>query len=474
MKIAIWAIVTSLAFLFAAQNITADDSQSRACLECHDRDDAIKRFVDGSKVSTHIDSESFNRSVHASLSCTSCHRDFSGGSHPDRSFRSKLQYQIMVNRRCRECHPDNVIKSRSIHEILLGKENSGEAIVCSNCHNAHIMSRVGAGSVVRSESKYCMSCHQHEGNKNFINGESISVRVDPAHIANSPHKDIGCTDCHTSFSSAEHPNNRFGSVRQYRHSSVEMCRRCHYDKYTKVAESIHNAMLSVGRMDAPTCVDCHGTHCISSPGKSRLAVVKKCATCHHNVYSAYARSVHGGALSSENNRDVAICTDCHTSHSMQATSSNDFHDEIPDKCSNCHSNRLIMGKYGLSTDVVRTYLSDFHGMTLSLYRKETWRHYGPPPAMAVCTDCHGTHDIVRVSGSDIRQMKSKLMKRCASCHPGASENFPDAWLSHYRPSFAVAPMAFITEQFYRIMFPIIVVGILFLIFLDVWRYVKNR
>jgi hypothetical protein len=94
--------------------------------------------------------------------------------------------------------------------------------------------------------------------------------------------------------------------------------------------------------------------------------------------------------------------------------------------------------------------------------------------MAVCTDCHGTHDIARVSGSDMPAMKSKLLKRCGSCHPGATENFPDAWLSHYTPSFRVAPMVFITEKFYKIMLPLTVVGILFLVLLDIWRYLKNR
>ncbi|HMK55204.1 MAG TPA: hypothetical protein VK448_01045 [Dissulfurispiraceae bacterium] len=447
---------------------------NRECLACHGRDDAVKKFADGSVVKTYIDSQSFAKSVHASLSCHDCHQDFTVTSHPERSFRSRLQYRTVESRRCRQCHPDDVIGARSIHETLLRKEKSGEAIICTNCHSAHMMSRVGAGSAAKSETKHCLACHSREKVKKFVNGETVSTFVTPGDILNSPHKDIGCTDCHSDFSSARHPDNRYGSEREYRHSSAGMCRRCHYDKYAMVAENIHNAMLSAGRLDAPTCVDCHGTHSISSLGNDRLSIVRKCAACHKEVYSAYSRSVHGGALFNGNNRDVAICTDCHTSHNMQAISSIDFHDDIPDRCSNCHSNPVIMGKYGLSTDVVKTYLSDFHGMTLSLYRKETWKHYGPPPAMAVCTDCHGTHDIARVSGSDIGQMKIKLMKRCASCHPGASENFPDAWLSHYRPSFGVAPMVFITEQFYRIMLPLTITGILFLVLLDIWRYFRSR
>ena len=35
-------------------------------------------------------------------------------------------------------------------------------------------------------------------------------------------------------------------------------------------------------------------------------------------------------------------------------------------CSNCHANKALMKKYGLSTAVSQTYVADFHGMTASL------------------------------------------------------------------------------------------------------------
>jgi hypothetical protein len=67
-----------------------------------------------------------------------------------------------------------------------------------------------------------------------------------------------------------------------------------------------------------------------------------------------------------------------------------------------------------------------------------------------------------------------LQKRCLTCHSNASENFPDAWISHYKPSLANAPLVFIAEQFYKIMMPLMVVGLLFQIFLHIWRYLVNR
>jgi predicted CXXCH cytochrome family protein len=470
----LFILYLSLPALALNEQQKAENGGNKYCLDCHSGKEAVKTFSDGSSISTYVDPHAFNKSVHGTLSCIACHQEFSERQHPNRSFRDRLQYQIMTSRRCRDCHPDTAIKSRPIHVAMLKTEKTGEAIVCTTCHSAHAVVRVSAGTVVTSEDKYCMGCHDHEGKMGFINGEAVPTRVKTAEILDSPHRDIGCSDCHFGFSAEDHPKKKFRSEREYRHSSAEICRRCHYDKYAKVSEGIHYAMLNVGRLDAPTCVDCHGTHAISSPAKNRLAVVEKCAACHSAVYIAYSKSVHGSALFNENNRDVAICTDCHSSHSIKDPASSDFHDYIPDKCSTCHSNATIMGKYGLSTEVVKTYLSDFHGMTLSLYRSETRRRYSPPPTMAVCTDCHGIHDIARVSGSDMNAMKSKLLKRCSSCHPGATENFPDAWLSHYTPSFRVAPMIFITEKFYKIMLPLTVVGLLFLVLLDLWRYLKNR
>jgi RES domain-containing protein len=133
-----------------------------------------------------------------------------------------------------------------------------------------------------------------------------------------------------------------------------------------------------------------------------------------------------------------------------------------------------MGKYGLSTDVVKTYLSDFHGVTLGLYRLETEKRKHTPRAVAVCTDCHGIHDIARISGHDTQTVKTKLLIRCQTCHSKATENFPEAWLSHYKPSLKVAPLIFFVEQLYKIMMPLMVAGLLFQVILHIWRYLVKR
>lgn len=473
----IWAVLIVCLALPAASSSAydlAEDKEKEHCLKCHGERGAVKQFPDGDFISTYVDARALDMSVHRSLRCTACHKDFSDQRHPDRAFRNRLQYRIKESHGCRDCHTKETIKSRAVHEALFNKEGTGKAVICTNCHSAHAVTHISGGNVSKTEEKYCLRCHARENRMVFKSGEFVSTRVKTGELQDSPHRNVGCSDCHFGFSAEDHPRRRFRSERQYRLSSSEICRRCHFDMYSKVSEGIHYAMLSVGKLEAPTCIDCHGGHAVVSLADNRHAVVQKCRTCHAEVYDVYARSVHGRALFKENNKDVPTCIDCHSSHSIKDPASSGFRDYIPDTCSKCHSNATVMGKYGLSTDVVKTYLSDFHGVTLGLYQKEGERPGRPDRPMAVCTDCHGTHDITGVSGAGLKALKKTLLKRCQTCHRNATENFPDAWLSHYKPSLTNAPLVFIVEQFYKIMMPLMVVGLLFQVFLHLWRYLVSR
>lgn len=252
------------------------------------------------------------------------------------------------------------------------------------------------------------------------------------------------------------------------------CKRCHFDKYTKTMESIHYTMLSQGNLNAPVCTDCHGSHSILHFGKERNLIAQRCRKCHAGVYEIYANSVHGKALFDEHNQDVPVCIDCHTAHDIKNPLTLDYRERIPDMCSNCHANKAVVSKYGLSTDVIKTYLSDFHGVTLSLYRKQREEFNKPARLIAVCTDCHGTHNIISTRSTDPATVKANLVRRCRQCHKDAAKNFPDAWLSHYEPTLANTPLVFIVTLIYKIFTPIMAIGIILQIVLHIWRYAVNR
>jgi len=241
-----------------------------------------------------------------------------------------------------------------------------------------------------------------------------------------------------------------------------------------VSESIHYKFLSTGRLDVPNCTDCHGSHGINRATGNKLANARKCAACHKSIYVTYKKSVHGSALIGQGNSDVPVCIDCHTSHDIKDPLSAIYHESIPAMCSGCHADKTIMDKYGLSTDVVKTYLSDFHGVTLSFYRNDDGQRHSPDRDIAECTDCHGTHDITGDFGPNAEAVKRNLMERCRACHEEAGEDFPDAWLSHYRPSMEHAPLVFIVEVAYRVLMPLMVIGLLLQVLLHIWRYFSSR
>jgi hypothetical protein len=84
----------------------------------------------------------------------------------------------------------------------------------------------------------------------------------------------------------------------------------------------------------------------------------------------------------------------------------------------------LMSKYGITTDVLDTYVADFHGTTVTLFEQVS---PDTPTNKPVCTDCHGVHDISLVDNPATGvAIKANLLVRCQRCIRTSSENFPDA------------------------------------------------
>lgn len=447
--------------------------EARECLSCHAQHGLLMAFQNNESVEAYVDAETFTSSVHHALSCTQCHSDFSAGKHPHRTFRDKAQYQTKAALMCRRCHTDKQLKASGIHASLL-EEKTASATVCTNCHGSHTVGRATKTEKYSTEEEYCMKCHGGRVTLTFRNNETLSGTVNRSSLRASVHQKLSCSDCHYGFSSEAHPKRNFAARRDYTVASSDNCRRCHFDKYTKTMESIHYTMLSQGNLKAPVCIDCHGSHGTSHLGKERALIAKRCQRCHAEIYATYAKSVHGKALFNENNQDVPVCADCHTAHTIEDPRTLNYRERVPEKCSNCHANEAVVGKYGLSTSVVESYLSDFHGVTLKFYRLQKGVVSKPAKPIAVCTDCHGIHDITATTGPDATIVKANLAKRCRSCHAEASINFPDSWLSHYKPSLTRAPLVFLANLTYTIFIPVLVAGLVLQILLHIWRYVVNR
>jgi len=448
--------------------------ETQACLSCHAQRGLTVTFRNKETLEAYVDAEALKTSVHQSLSCSQCHPDFLAATHPQRTFQSKAQFQTKLALVCRRCHADSQIRESSIHTTLLSNEKKGAATVCTNCHGSHVVKPITKTKRYLSEEKYCLKCHGYRVSLTFRNEEALSGTINMSTLQGSVHNKLTCSDCHYGFSSDEHPKRQFASRRDYTLASSDNCRRCHFDKYTKTMDSIHYTIRSQGHLAAPVCIDCHDSHGTSSIGKDRVQIARRCQKCHAEIYATYSKSVHGNALLNEKNKDVPVCTDCHTAHTIEDPRTLNYQERIPDMCSNCHANEMIVGKYGLSTNVVDNYLSDFHGVTLKFYRMQKDVLNKPAKPIAVCTDCHGTHNINSTIGPEATIVKANLVKRCRSCHADASTNFPSAWLSHYEPSLTRTPLVFFVKLAYKIFIPILVVGLILQILLHIWRYVIDR
>ncbi len=319
----------------------------------------------------------------------------------------------------------------------------------------------------------CLACHEDEAMElAFSDGTAMSLFVDVAAFTRSVHAgQLTCTDCHAKYDDDHPMGTAFESRRAYTLNSYELCKRCHFDTYTRTLESVHYEFLKLGVESAPICTDCHGAHNIADPHEKRAMVSRSCAACHEEVNATYASSVHGHALVEDNNGDVPACADCHTHHQVQLPGTTRFRLNSPETCIRCHGDETLMAKYGISTTVAQTYLADFHGVTASLSKHLT---DDQQRIVVTCNDCHGVHDIASPALKGAEAMKATVQQVCSSCHQDAAPTFPAAWLSHYPPSPRNAPLVWAVESMYRFFIPFAVIGLILNLGLHVYRMSAGR
>ena len=318
----------------------------------------------------------------------------------------------------------------------------------------------------------CLRCHgDSQLTMTFPNGEVLSLYVETATFVGSVHENrLNCLDCHQRSAYYPHFPLTATNRRDFTIAMYDLCKRCHFEQYTRTLDGVHFETMAKGSTKAPVCTDCHGSHNVAVVEGSHTAIARTCSTCHMEIYNAYAKSVHGSS-EPRDNPDVPVCTTCHGVHNIHKADTPSFRQNSVDVCVKCHGDKKLMAKYGISAAVSKTYLEDFHGKTVGFYQKENTQIW---PEVAVCTDCHGVHDIKKVDDAESRVVKENLVATCRKCHPDASPSFPAAWLSHYEPSLSTHPLVYLIQQYYKFLIPFMVVGLVLNISLDLWRVARNR
>lgn len=306
-----------------------------------------------------------------------------------------------------------------------------------------------SGGASQSTEEYCLSCHSNPDlTMKLPDGEVLSVFIDPAVLKSSVHSPAGveCQACHTGIETYPHPELQYQTARELSRAYYQACQKCHASNYEKAQDSMHAQVAAAGNLDAPVCTDCHGAHDVKSPNQPRALISTTCGQCHTQINDAYKESVHGGDLIEEDNPDVPVCTTCHGVHNIQDPRTAQFRVDSPDLCADCHADPQLMAKYNLSADVYSIYETSWHGVSISVY-KANWPTIWHDSA--VCTDCHGIHEIRSHSDPASMVHPDNLLATCQNCHPNAGSNWSDAWTGHNQISFERTPWLFYVDQFYK-------------------------
>jgi predicted CXXCH cytochrome family protein len=183
-----------------------------------------------------------------------------------------------------------------------------------------------------------------------------------------------------------------------------------------------------------SCHDCHGGNpaqeevelakdrsFVGAPERTRIPDF--CGGCHADSsfmrkynpnlrvdqLSLYWTSRHGERLR-KGDPNVAVCTDCHGVHGIQAANfpkSRTFPWNIPQTCGRCHSDADQMKPYGLPIDQVGEYRQSVHAA--ALFEKKDL-------SAPACNDCHGNHGAAPPEVTSIAYV-------CRQCHPSAGDLF---------------------------------------------------
>jgi len=142
-----------------------------------------------------------------------------------------------------------------------------------------------------------------------------------------------------------------------------------------------------------------------------------CGFCHESVAGKYEKGHHGRARKA-GNKDAPACRDCHGDHDILPSSDPDSHASpfnIPSVCDGCHADPELVARNGLkSVRFIKSYDMGVHG--------EALRESGLVSS-AVCTSCHGAHEIYPAENPDSKINRGNIPKTCGGCHVGVYRDY---------------------------------------------------
>jgi formate dehydrogenase gamma subunit len=166
-------------------------------------------------------------------------------------------------------------------------------------------------------------------------------------------------------------------------------------------------------LTSPPTLQCQGCH---APGKTLPYLAG--SLFHAAPHAGYNHSFHAQAI--HNGTKAATCLDCHTKNGdmttiLPATDPNSTINRatIAETCGKCHGDNSVMRGSGISDRPFLSYRESVHAKAMA--RGNT--------SAAVCTDCHGSHDIQPASTAQSSIAKINIPATCGKCHRTEASEF---------------------------------------------------
>ena len=296
---------------------------------------------------------------------------------------------------CLACHSDDTLTAtrhgKQVSAFVDGDKLAAGAhagLACVDCHDD--LTGKGDGHDDDAAPVGCAGCHEAEVAQARRGIHSKAVGDAPA---------AACADCH-----------RPHELKRGR-EALAACASCHEAAATLQHASLHGRAAARGDKLAPTCITCHGAHVILPPTDPKSPVAKMnvpllCGGCHKegtevslfrdipqaNILQNYADSIHGVGLFQKGLTVTAVCTSCHTAHSM-----------LP------HGDP----RSSINQRNVAATCQQCHGQIEQVHRKvidgKLWEQ--KPHSIPACVDCHQPHKVRKVF------YEAGMANRdCLSCH----------------------------------------------------------
>ncbi len=419
------AVAVALLLLLYAQYTIAQETQpavaqepaaeATECAECHS-----SKGPRGEQVSY---AAILHTSIHAELSCETCHSSIDMENFDPSSPHPHGEVQPV---HCGDCHEKEADEYKSHGRLAIG-DNHPDLPACWDCHGTH---DIVAISNPRS-------------------------RVDPANLAGT------CQRCHTDVNIVKrHDVLRDAPIKTYQNS-------------------VHGEPTKIGLSALATCIDCHAAvneegnrtaHRILSPVNDKSPIYhfnipQTCGGCHRAQTKDYLRGIHGQALL-RGEVEAPVCTTCHGEHGIVKKDDprspvNPAH-IAEQTCAPCHESAVLNQKYGLPGGRLASYIDSYHGL----------KSKAGDTTVANCASCHREHLVLPSSDPESSINPQNLRKTCGSCHPGITAQLAQTPI-HGTGAGLYTGWADIFRKVYLVVIAV-TIGLMLLHNVADWRrYVKN-